>query len=163
MTPPARRTSRLASEIGKRRPFDAREEELFLNLARSYHDFAAPVQRLLKDHGLSMSLFNALRIAVGHDPEPVTVGTITEQLIFPAPDTTRLVERLEALGLATREQGTEDRRTVFVRPTAKGRRAVATLRPCVEALLREHLDHLTAAQADTLIQLLEQIRSPRRA
>ena len=76
------------------------------------------------------------------------------------PDVTRLLDRMEARGLVSRERGFEDRRLVHVRITEDGRKLVDSLDEPVNALHRAQLGHLLPEELDALNELLEKARSP---
>lgn len=151
--------SPLARELGKRDPFDLSEQELFLNIARTASDVAAPVERLFETLGLSSSTYNILRILRGTG-DALPCSKLGQQLVARVPDTTRLIDRLEKLGLAKRERSPEDRRVVLVRITRAGLDVLAKLDEPLRDLHRKQFAHLSQAQIDKLNALLVKARSP---
>src|SRR5690242_9245315 len=103
-TKPEQRTKvrGLAAEIGKRRPFELPEQEAYLNLLRTMSFLSADGERMLKEHGLSEATYNILRILRGAGDAGRPSGEIGRDMITRVPDVTRLVDRLEKMGLATR-------------------------------------------------------------
>jgi len=108
--------------------------------------------RLLKAHGLMMrevrrrvpgSLtlpqFDVLA-QLARREEGMTPGELTRELLVTAGNVTGIVARLEALGLVERRPVPEDRRTVRIRLTPRGRqltlRVIPRHRKDVGALLR---------------------------
>jgi DNA-binding MarR family transcriptional regulator len=82
-------------------------------------------------------------------------------MICRTPDVTRLVDRLEAAGLAERRRTPEDRRVVFVTITKAGLKLLAKLdRPLID-MHRRSLVHLTRAELKTMNRLLVKMRHPR--
>jgi DNA-binding MarR family transcriptional regulator len=149
----------LQSEVGKKRPFDSPAQEAFLNLIRTAAMLEGDMAPLLKAHGLSESSYNALRILRGHHPTGCPCGTIGEHMVVRVPDVTRLLDRLERAGLATRERDSVDRRVVIARITKKGLDVLAKLdRPLLAAHDRQ-LAHLSASELRTLNALLVKARS----
>lgn len=149
----------LAEEIHKQAPFDEPAQEAYLNMVRTSTALQADFERLLKKHGLSHSTYNALRIlrgaTVGADaPGRRACNEIGEHLVSRVPDVTRLVDRLESLGLAERVRDQGDRRVVFVKVTRKGLALLAKLDEPVLALHRSQLRHMSAEQLVQLSQLL---------
>src|SRR3954454_21708635 len=110
----------LQTELGKKTPFKAPEQEAYLNLLRTNSLLSAPLGRLLKSHGLSEATYNALRILRGGGAAGCTCGQVGEHLVAQAPDVTRLEDRLEQPGLAERARNSDDRRVVRVKITRKG-------------------------------------------
>src|ERR671928_1067068 len=64
--------------------------------------------------------YNVLRILRGAEPEGLPTLTIAERMIERTPGITRMIDRLEAKGLVTREVRPHDRRRVYCRITKKG-------------------------------------------
>jgi DNA-binding MarR family transcriptional regulator len=89
--------------------------------------------------------------------EPMRIRDLAERLGLAESSATRLVDRLEALGLARRRADTEDRRSVQVQLTASGRaraRAVARRR---RAYLVELLRRLEPDERVELVRLFAKI------
>ncbi len=149
----------LAEEIHKQSPFEEPAQEAYLNILRTCTALQTDFERLLKKHGLSHSTYNALRIlrgaTVGSDPPGKRAcNEIGEHLVSRVPDVTRLVDRLENLGLAERLRDQSDRRIVFVRVTRKGLTLLSRLDEPVLALHRTQLRHMSVDQLVQLNQLL---------
>jgi DNA-binding MarR family transcriptional regulator len=153
----ARRT--LQSEIGKKRPFDSPAQEAFLNLIRTASILEGDLAPLLKAQGLSESSYNALRILRGHHPAGCPCGTIGEHMVVRVPDVTRLLDRLEHAGLASRERDTVDRRVVIAKITKKGLDVLARLDGPLMKAHEAQLAHLSASELRTLNALLVKARS----
>jgi DNA-binding MarR family transcriptional regulator len=64
--------------------------------------------------------YNVLRILRGAEPEGLPTLTIAKRMIERTPGITRMIDRLEAKGLAVRELRPGDRRCVHCRITKKG-------------------------------------------
>ncbi len=157
----------LQQEIGKRMPFDAPEEEAFLNLLRTCSIFTTQTTRFFREYGLTEAQYNALRILRGHagsgpgsasgagqNGGGVPSQTIGEQLVAQVPDVTRLVDRLVEAGLAERVRTASDRRLVIVRITGRGLELLARIdRPLLE-LHRRQLGHMTRKDLAELNRLL---------
>src|SRR5579872_2978323 len=104
---------RLQGELKKRRPFDSLEQEATLNLWRTSDQYQIRFIRLLRQYGLTPSQYNVLRILRG-EGQPLPCLEIAERLIAAVPAITGLIDRLERMGLITRQRSTDDRRVVFV-------------------------------------------------
>lgn len=148
----------LQREVGKRRPFDAPEQEAWLNLLRTAEFLRGDFDHLFKKHGLTLAQYNVLRILRGNE-RPMASLSIGEQMVARVPDITRLVDRLESSGLVERARCTEDRRVVFVGITKKGLALLADLdRPVIDQH-REQLGHMTKKELAELSRLLERARN----
>jgi DNA-binding MarR family transcriptional regulator len=149
----------LQEEIKKRHPFDSPEEEAALNLARTFDWQAAAFAHLFKEHRLSGSQYNVLRILRG-EGTPLPCLEVASRMITKLPDITRLVDRLEDAGLVERTRTTEDRRLVLIRITDAGRGLLARLDEPIKALHRRQLGHLSQEELAELNRLLVKARSP---
>jgi DNA-binding MarR family transcriptional regulator len=149
----------LAEEIHKQSPFDDPAQEAYLNILRTCTALQADFERLFKKNGLSHSTYNALRILRGatagaNAPGKRACNEIGEHLVSRVPDVTRLVDRLETLGLAERVRDSGDRRVVFVRITRKGLALLAKLDEPVSALHRRQMGHMSGSELAELNRLL---------
>ncbi|HET9093612.1 MAG TPA: MarR family transcriptional regulator [Solirubrobacteraceae bacterium] len=94
-------------------------------------------------------------------PGPMRISDIAWQEGIGQPAATRMVARLEALGLVSRERSETDGRIVIVGLTEKGREELDVLRGQSRQLIRGALDSRSAAEvrrlktaSDTLEQLI---------
>src|SRR5437868_14336518 len=110
--------SRLQHEVKKRRPFESLEEEAVLNLVRTHDRLQIHFVRLFREHGLTPSQYNILRILRG-EGQPLPMLEIADRMVAVVPGITGLIDRLEAVGLVQRERSTADRRVINVAITAK--------------------------------------------
>src|SRR5689334_13063057 len=136
---------RLQRELKKKRPFDSPEQEAMLNIARTADRFGICFARLFRGHGLTPSQYNVLRILRG-EGRPLPILEVADRLIAAVPGITGLIDRLEGMGLVTRERSTEDRRVVFVAITPKGLAVLSGLDEPVEALHKRLVGHLSQAE-----------------
>ncbi len=152
--------SALQVELGKRNPFDSPEQEACLNLLRTQDYIQGHASRLLDEAGISGPQYNVLRILRGHGGDGVPTQVIAGQMVTRMPDITRLIDRLEQAGFATRSRTPADRRVVLVRITEAGLDLLARLdRPVLE-LHKKLLGHLSKAELEQLNALLVKARSP---
>lgn len=98
--------------------------------------------------------YNVLRILRGAEPEGLPTLTIAERMIERTPGITRMVDRLEAKGLVSREVRPHDRRCVYCRITKKGLSLLKLLDEPVEEFNRTAFHALSAAELKQLIALL---------
>ncbi len=104
------------------------------------HSAALHLLRRLRKHdeamGITAARASALSVAVFAGP--VTLGRLAKAEQVSAPTITRLVVAMEEEGLLKREPDPNDRRVVWIRPTAKGARLLTEGRKRrVEAFARE--------------------------
>lgn len=154
-------STQLAKEIGKRHPFELAEEEAFLNLWRTQTLLAEPFEHLFRAHGLCPTHYNILRILAGEadaGSPGVPILTVRQRLITRVPDITRLVNKLQRLGLISRLPAPADRRVGLLRITDKGLAFLHDLAPQIAELHRLQLGHLSRTELQSLCDLLEKAR-----
>ena len=148
---------RLQKEIGKKKPFELKEEEALLNLYRTSDRLQTMTMRLMREYGLTPAQYNVLRILHGKG-KPLPVLEIAEHMIADTPGITGLIDRLEAMVLVERRRCLEDRRVVYVGITSKGTAIVGRLDEPLRELNRRLLGHLSHELTE-LIRLLEKVRA----
>ena len=148
----------LAQQISQTRPFASQEQETLLAIRRTAAMLLAPWETFLKaEFGLSTSLFNVLRILRGSHPTALTCGEIGERTIARDPDVTRLVDRLSARGLVTRERSRTDRRVVEVSITARGLELLKEIEPHSLRMPKALVGHVGTAKLRQLARLLAEV------
>jgi DNA-binding MarR family transcriptional regulator len=115
--------------------------------------------RLLREHGLTNSQYNVLRILRG-EGKPLPILEIASRTITVVPGITGLIDRLEQAGFVNRVHCERDRRVIHVALTGHGTKTLAALDEPIIALHRKLLGHLSQAELSELIRLLEKVREP---
>ena len=149
----------LQRQIGMHDPFESPQQEAYLNLIRTAAALEADFNRLFRDHALSETSYNVLRILRAAGAKGRTCTEIGRHLVVQRPDITRLVDRLIDEGFSERARSTEDRRVVLVRITRRGRSLVDSLDEPVRDLHARQLGHMSPKQLNQLSRLLELARS----
>lgn len=148
----------LREEIQQERPFRSLEQEAFLNVIRTSAIVADDFERMLRPYGLSTAQFNVLRILAGADRDGLCRNEVRSRMLTRMPDMTRLLDRMEAVGLVARSRETEDRRMVRTRITEKGRKLLTELDDAVAAEHRRRFRALSPEQLRMLSELLTAVR-----
>ena len=151
-------TSQLQSELKQQRPFESLEAEASLSILRTAAEMEYQASEVLKPHGLTLTQYNALRILRGAGQGGLCRNEVRDRLIARVPDATRLLDRLEEMGLVVRTREGEDRRFVLTRITRAGLDLLDRLAEPVAALHREQLGHVGAEKLRNLIELLGELR-----
>ena len=117
------------------------------------------LSEVMKPYGVTPQKYNVLRILRGSHPAYLKVADIRDRLLDRAPDTTRLLGRLDKDGLIGRRQSRRDHRVVEVRITPKGLRLLEAMKPDMDALfatLRRQLDDTEFTSLSTLLDDLRE-------
>jgi DNA-binding MarR family transcriptional regulator len=152
-TVPTRQTS-------KSLRYDSLEQEVFLNLWRTYDRLRALEDELFGKYDLTPQQYNALRLLRSEHPGKLPTLDLAGRLVSRAPDITRLLDKLEQRGLIERDRPADNRRVVRIGITEAG---LTLLRELHEPLMQCHVrqfGHLSQKQLKELIALLEAARTP---
>jgi len=148
----------LKEEIKQTRPFKSIHEETLLNVVRTSEVLSARTEDALKEHGITGTQYNVLRILRGAGPGGLACGAIGDRMLTRESDMTRLIDRLLVLKLVERSRHEDDRRVVVTKLTEEGKRLLTTLDPVVKDAQRRLLGHMEEAELRTLIGMLEKAR-----
>lgn len=147
----------LASALKQKRPFSSPESAAYLAVMRVASRFEQEVSDMLRPHGITPTQYNVLRILRGAEPDGLACGAVLDRLVTRDPDITRLLDRLEKLGLATRNRDDADRRVVRSQITAQGLELLALLDGPVNALHESQLGALDAEEVKELSEIMGKI------
>ena len=111
------------------------------------------------NHGITGDQYNVLRILRGAGPDGLARGEITARLARRAPDTTRMLDRLERARLVQRVRGADDARRSVARITAAGLRLLDRLDPEIETAMASATAALTRAELNQLWELCNKLVS----
>ena len=139
--------------------FESAEQEAILNILVSSNHVKSKIEAVCTKYGISISQFNVLRILNGKYPEGYPRCDIISRMIDPAPDVTRLIDRLIKQGLVERYASTEDRRLSIARITKKGGTVLNKIKPKIDELNSLISGTLNIAERKQLSILLEKVYS----
>lgn len=148
----------LQEEIKQTRPFAGPEVEAYLNLKRTTALFEQQLVELIKPHGLTPTQYNVLRILRGAGDAGLCRYEVSDRLVAPDPDVTRLLDRLEKSRLVTRARDEQNRRLVKARITKKGLDLLNELDEPLAELHQSQFGHLGESKIRELIDLLSSAR-----
>ncbi|HXG68511.1 MAG TPA: MarR family transcriptional regulator [Blastocatellia bacterium] len=149
---------KLLSEIKQSKPFASLEEEVFINIARTAEVLMWKESEFLKSYDITSAQYNVLRILRGAGAEGLICREIGERMVTRDPDVTKLLDRLEARGLLTRERQQADRRVITVRISQQGLKLLKEIDRPLQEMIKGLLSHLGAQRLQTLNELLEEAR-----
>jgi DNA-binding MarR family transcriptional regulator len=112
---------------------------------------------VFKPFGITLPQFNVLRILRGQHPKPATVNLLMERMLDKTSNVSRIMDKLEVKGLATRKQCPNDRRSVDILISEAG---LELLKKMDVAMEKQEIGthHLTEKEAQELNRLLDKIR-----
>jgi MarR family transcriptional regulator, organic hydroperoxide resistance regulator len=144
----------LADEIKQAKPFECKEDEVYVSIVRTAAALTRKETELLKAYDLTPPQFNLLRILRGAGRDGLICREIGERMVTYDPDVTKLLDRLEARSLVTRERQQQDRRVVVVRVTKEGLKLLKAIDGPMTEQSKKLLGHLGPKRLDALLELL---------
>lgn len=108
-------------------PLPGTARSLPIALMRAREKVMEPVRRMLARSGISEQKWRILRVLAEHGAQDTT--TLAERACIPPPSLTRILQSMEARGLARRRVHAEDRRRQMVRITRAGSDLIAEHAP----------------------------------
>ena len=116
----------LRQQLKKKGPFDSLGQEAMLSILRTSDLLENRLTRLLRQHNLTPSQYNAMRIMRG-EGEPMPCLEVAGRMIQVAPAITRVVDQLVGRRLISKQQSRQDRRVFLVELPASGTRLLKKL------------------------------------
>jgi DNA-binding MarR family transcriptional regulator len=118
------------------------ERELYLLLQHVSGELIQELAAVLKPAGVTPEQYHVLRVLQDAGTAGIPCSAIAERSPRGDPDVTRLLDRLERQGLASRAREAADRRVVTARITDEGRRLLGEVEQPVAALHARQLGQL---------------------
>ena len=110
--------------------------------------------RLRAEHRLPLQWYDVL-VQLTEAGEPLRMKELAERTLFSRTECTRIVARMEAAGLVTKERAEEDGRGVYASPTPEGLALFAeAAKTHVADIEREFAAHLTDGEAAVVADAL---------
>ena len=141
----------------KQTKFESLDQEVGLNLFVTAYFLRSKHEEVMNKHEVTMPQYNVLRILKGVYPNGHPRCDIISRMIEPAPDVTRIIDRLIKDKLVERFNSTEDKRLSMTRITEKGIKLLDKAHLEVQALENYISSTLTNTEKKTLSDLLEKI------
>jgi DNA-binding MarR family transcriptional regulator len=150
---------KIYGELKQTKRFADPRQEAALAILRTADVLRARIEAHLLPHGVSPEQYNVLRILRGAPDRRLPTLEIASRMVTRAPNITRLIDKLVAKKLVSRCDHDRDRRVVVVQLTPRGLELVNGVSASVDAIDAKGLGALTKAQVETLIDLLDAVRS----
>lgn len=129
--------------------------DLWIKLARAYSTFGKKTAENIKQSGLTQPQFGAIE-CLGH-LGTMTIGNLCDKLLVSGGNMTLVVDNLEKEGYVERVYNKEDRRTINVRLTLKGRKLFETIFPEHANYVSKLASVLTEKEQEQLAKLLKKL------
>ena len=141
----------------KQSKFESLDQETALNIFVTAYFLRSKHEEIMAKYGLTMPQYNVLRILNGVYPEGHPRCDIISRMIEPAPDVTRIIDRLMKDNLVERFNSDKDKRLSMTRITEKGINLLEKANPEVQALGTYISSTLNNSEKKELSTLLEKI------
>jgi len=141
----------------KQTKFANLDQEVSLNIFATSYFLRSKHEEVLRNSGLTMPQYNVLRILNGVYPNGHPRCDIISRMIEPAPDVTRLIDRLLKDKLVERFNSDSDKRLSMTRITEKGMKLLEKVKPEIDSLGSFISTALSNTEKKTLSDLLEKI------
>jgi DNA-binding MarR family transcriptional regulator len=135
--------------------FESPQVEAMLNLLVASDHLRARLDEVFAEFGISSGQYNVLRILRGVYPDGHSRCEILRRLLERAPDVTRLVDRLEAQGLAERDRSDSDKRLSITRITRKGLQLIDSIIPRLANLEQHFSERVSLRDCRELSRICE--------
>lgn len=135
-----------------------RRRAAVMELVRTADELRRHFTALYEPHGITSQQYNVLRILRGARPGALPTMEIAGRMVEKTPGITRLLNRLEAKGLVSRQRAREDRRQVLISISDAGLSLLDRLDAPVAAATTAVLDDFEAGEVATLSDLLRRLR-----
>lgn len=139
------------------RPFARPVEDAIVSVMVAAAALEREFDRDLAPFDLTDAQYNVLRILRGARPGGHPRDAVARRMVRPAPDVTRLLDRLAARGLVARARGAEDRRQSVARITDAGMALLARADRTLAARLDALEERLPPSRARALSRLCESL------
>ncbi|HSM17567.1 MAG TPA: MarR family transcriptional regulator [Gemmatimonadales bacterium] len=153
----AQSPSAVQRSIRQRKPFRSPGHEAVVALLKIADLVHRKAGALVEPVGITQQQYNVLRILRGAGAEGLPTLEVAERMIEQAPGITRLLDRLEAKGLVSRERSSDDRRTVRCRISSQGLRVVSRLDEPMDAFNDRVLAAIPKRHQRQLVESLNQL------
>ena len=147
----------LEKEIKQTKPFSSKKEKAIVNIIYTNNWIYLNYSKNLKKYDISNQQYNVLRILNGQNGKPITINEIIERMLDKMSNASRLVDKLLAKGLVSREQRQGNRRACDVILTEKGKSFLEEVKTDMN-LNEDKMSPLTDEEFDTLNELLDKMR-----
>jgi DNA-binding MarR family transcriptional regulator len=154
-------TKQLHSELSLSNPSSERLRAWRLYLENALVLVAVLDAELERDAGIPLRSYDVL-VHLEETPEGLRMNELAERILYSKSGFTRVVDRLEAAGLVRRVRPENDRRSILVVLTERGRKTMEDARRHHRHSIEQHFSrHLADADIKALTRALEKLSAGR--
>ena len=151
--------SKLQLELKQNRPFASMATEALISISRTADYLKGELLDQFKPFDITHQQYNVLRILRGAGASGLPTLEIRTRMVEANPGITRLIDRLAAKELVSRQRCPGDRRQVLCFATTKALELLEQLDQPVEQANQQLMSTLDLSQQQKLISLLDQLRT----
>jgi DNA-binding MarR family transcriptional regulator len=141
----------------EQRAFSGESDEAVVSVLVAAEHLDRQLSAVIAAHGITADQYNVLRILRGAHPEGHPRHEIARRMIHPAPDVTRMLDRLLRRKLITRVRDSRDARLSVARITPSGMALLKRIDPDVEEVQQKATAMLSPAERRELARLCEKL------
>jgi DNA-binding MarR family transcriptional regulator len=143
----------------EQREFSGESDEAVVSVLVAADHLDQQLSAVITAHGVTADQYNVLRILRGVHRQGHPRHEIARRMIHPAPDVTRMLDRLLRRKLITRARDPRDGRLSVARITPAGLALLKRIDPEVEEVQQHATAMLTPAERKELVRLCERLVS----
>lgn len=145
-------------EILKMKPVTNAHMRAFLNIMVTGAWIQGLMNNMLKPYGITEPQFNVLRILRGQQGRSMNLYEISDRMVYPTSNVSRIIDRLLLKNYVIREANPTNRRRVDISITDDGLAILSTLEPVFNEMMESFNDKVSEDDAKQLSTWLEAIR-----
>ena len=153
------RESSLATALKQNRPFVSLEQEVYLSILRTASELSYSVDQFFRPFDITPSQYNVLRILRGAGTDGLCRNEISERMVTPTPDMSRLLDRIEKAGWVTRKRAVDDRRQVSTYITKSGMELLERLEPSTRDFVTRLFAGTRVSDLKTVLKVNDRVRT----
>ncbi|MCB2228640.1 MAG: MarR family transcriptional regulator [Desulfarculaceae bacterium] len=149
----------MAQAKAKTGPRPSRDERIMMALVRVAELFKRRSAAVFREHGLSFSQYNALRVLWSLPGGRAGLSEVGRRILVSKHNLSGIAKRLEAGGFVRRLESPQDERLRLVALTAKGRQVLLAIAEAQEANVQQMLAPYSLEEREALLRVLRDMLS----
>lgn len=145
-------------EVLKMRPVTNPHQRALLNIMVTGAHIQGRMNTMLKPFGITEPQYNVLRILRGQQGRSMNLYEISDRMVYPTSNVSRIIDRLLLKNYVIREANPTNRRRVDISITSEGLNMLQTLEPAFSGLMDTLYAKLNEDEARQLSDWLEKVR-----